>query len=51
VVAWAIGRVREAMATSLLGSRGGQIRRPGALLAHLLNQQGLLRQVPQWRVA
>lgn len=54
VVLWAVNRVREALATALMGSRGGRIRRPGALLAHLLKEQGLLpllRQAPQWRVA
>lgn len=54
LVEWAIARVREALAASLMGSRKEGIRRPGALLAHLLKEQGLLsllRQVPQWRVA
>jgi hypothetical protein len=54
LVEWAIARVREALAASLMSSRKEGIRRPGALLAHLLNQQGLLpllRQAPQWRVA
>ena len=54
VVLWAVNRVREALAASLWGSRGQRIRRPGALLAHLLRERGLLelfRQAPQWRVA
>lgn len=54
LVAWAVGRVREAMTASLMSSRKEGIRRPGALLAHLLKEQGLLpllRQAPQWRVA
>lgn len=54
LVAWAIERVREAVLTALWGSRKGGIRRPGALLAHLLKEQGLLpllQQAPQWRVA
>jgi len=54
LVAWALERVREAVLTALWGSRKGGIRRPGALLAHLLKEQGLLpllQQAPQWRVA
>lgn len=54
LVAWAVERVREAVLTALWGSRKGGIRRPGALLAHLLKEQGLLpllQQAPQWRVA
>ncbi|UZX16814.1 helix-turn-helix domain-containing protein (plasmid) [Thermus sp. PS18] len=53
-VAWAIRRAREAMAKALYGQRGERVRRPGALLAHLLAERGLLalfRQTPQWRVA
>ncbi|WP_232822379.1 hypothetical protein [Thermus sediminis] len=52
VVEWAIGRVREAVATTGLSRR--RILRPGALLASLLKREGLLdqiRQAPQWRVA
>ena len=52
VLAWAIGRVREAVATTSLTRR--RILRPGALLASLLKGEGLLdqiRQAPQWRVA
>lgn len=47
VVLWAIERVRMAV-------RSGGVRRPGALLATFLAEQGLLdlfRQAPQWRVA
>lgn len=47
VLLWAIRRVREGLAT-------GSVRRPGALLASLLHQQGLIdlfRQAPSWRVA
>ncbi|GAA6732800.1 hypothetical protein YIM73518_25640 [Thermus brockianus] len=54
VVLWAVGRVREALAASLWGSRGQRIRRPGALLASLLSERGLLdlfRRAPAWRVA
>ncbi|KPD31538.1 hypothetical protein AN926_06420 [Thermus scotoductus] len=52
LLAWAIARVREALAASW-GARG-KVRRPGALLAHLLKEQGLLsllQKAPQWRVA
>jgi hypothetical protein len=52
VLAWAIGRVREAVATADLSRR--KVLRPGALLASLLKREGLLdqiRQAPQWRVA
>ncbi|HAR69189.1 MAG TPA: hypothetical protein DCR99_05990 [Thermus scotoductus] len=52
VLAWAIGRVREAVATADLSRR--KVLRPGALLASLLKAEGLLdqiRQAPQWRVA
>ncbi|BDG17783.1 hypothetical protein [Thermus brockianus] len=54
VVLWAVGRVREALAASLWGSRGQRIRRPGALLASLLSERGLVdlfRRAPAWRVA
>ncbi|MGM8838508.1 hypothetical protein ACS651_11500, partial [Thermus sp. 93170] len=54
VVRWAVGRVREALAQALLRPREAKVRRPGALLAHLLGEQGLLalfRQTPSWRVA
>ncbi|RTH37064.1 hypothetical protein CSW37_06485 [Thermus scotoductus] len=54
VVLWAVSRVREALAASLWGSRGQRIRRPGALLASLLSERGLLdlfRRAPAWRVA
>ncbi len=53
VVAWAVRRTLEAVATSLWSGRGS-IRRPGALLASLLKEQGLLsflRSAPSWRVA
>ncbi|WP_045245768.1 hypothetical protein [Thermus filiformis] len=49
VLEWAIARVREAMAAG-----GRRIHRPGALLASLLKQQGLLQAIqeaPAWRVA
>jgi hypothetical protein len=49
VLEWAIARVREAVAAG-----GRRIRRPGALLASLLKQQGLLQAIqeaPAWRVA
>jgi len=52
VLAWAIGRVREAVATAEFSRR--KVLRPGALLASLLKAEGLLdriRQAPQWRVA
>lgn len=52
VLEWAIGRVREAVATASLSRR--RVLRPGALLASLLKREGLLdqiRQAPQWRVA
>lgn len=52
VLAWAIGRVREAVATAEFSRR--KVLRPGALLASLLKREGLLdqiRQAPQWRVA
>ncbi len=52
VLAWAIGRVREAVATTEFSRR--KVLRPGALLASLLKREGLLdqiRQAPQWRVA
>jgi hypothetical protein len=51
VLAWAIGRVREAVATAEFSRR--KVLRPGALLASLLKAEGLLdqiRQAPQWRV-
>lgn len=54
VVLWAVGRVREALAASLWGSRGQHIRRPGALLVSLLSERGLVdlfRRAPAWRVA
>lgn len=54
VVLWAVDRVREALAASLWGSRGRRIRRPGALLASLLSERGLVdlfRRAPAWRVA
>ena len=54
VVLWAVGRVREALAASLWGSRGQRIRRPGALLVSLLSERGLVdlfRRAPAWRVA
>ncbi|MFN3368674.1 MAG: hypothetical protein ACK4ZX_04620 [Thermus sp.] len=47
ILLWAIWRVREAL-------HSGKLRRPGALLAKLLKDQGLLdlfRQAPSWRVA
>ncbi|WP_198665467.1 helix-turn-helix domain-containing protein [Thermus sediminis] len=53
-VAWAVRRAREAAAKALWSPRGEWVRRPGALLAHLLRERGLLelfRQAPQWRVA
>jgi len=49
ILAWAVARVREAVAAG-----GRRIRRPGALLASLLKQQGLLQAIqeaPAWRVA
>ena len=52
VLAWAIGRVREAVATAEFSR--WKVLRPGALLASLLKREGLLdqiRQAPQWRVA
>ena len=52
VVAWAIRRTLEAVATSR-GSRV-PIRRPGALFMHLLATEGvlsLIRSLPAWRVA
>ncbi len=53
-VSWAVRRVREALAKALFGQRAEGVRRPGALLAHLLRELGLLalfRQTPSWRVA
>lgn len=52
VLLWAVGRVREALA-ALWGSRR-RVGRPGALLAHLLKEGGLLsvlQGAPRWRVA
>jgi len=49
VLAWAVTRVREAIAAG-----GAKVRRPGALLASLLKQEGLLQAIqeaPAWRVA
>jgi hypothetical protein len=49
VLAWALARVREAVAAG-----GPRIRRPGALLAALLKREGLLQAIqeaPAWRVA
>ncbi|MFN3369078.1 MAG: hypothetical protein ACK4ZX_06715 [Thermus sp.] len=47
VFVWAVERVREAL-------RSGKLRRPGALMAKLLRDQGLIdlfRRAPKWRVA
>jgi hypothetical protein len=45
VLAWAIGRVREAVATAEFSRR--KVLRPGALLASLLKAEGLLDQIRQ----
>ncbi|RTI60513.1 hypothetical protein CSW14_01765 [Thermus scotoductus] len=45
VLAWAIGRVREAVATAEFSRR--KVLRPGALLASLIKAEGLLDQIRQ----
>ncbi|GAA6737463.1 hypothetical protein [Thermus oshimai] len=53
-VAWALGRTRAAVHTTLYSPRKRRIQRPGALFARLLDEGGFLplaRNLPQWRVA